>query len=116
VMNRLREEPADLGVDCSGSPQAVSQLYGSCSLVVAFGSVDETVKIEIPKRRSVTLMNGVLSWEERSKGLADAVKLFLKRKLQTRPLISQTMLLEEYALAMQKVRRGEVVKLVLTRG
>ncbi|HUV38602.1 MAG TPA: zinc-binding dehydrogenase, partial [Planctomycetota bacterium] len=115
VINRFREEPADLGIDCSGSPQAVSLLYSMCTHVVAFGTVDETVKIDIPRRRFLTLVNGYLTREERCEGLAAAVKLFLKKKLETRPLISQTMLLEEYALAMQKVRRGEVVKLVLTR-
>jgi len=116
VINRLHEEPADLGVDCSGSPQAVSLLYGMCTAVIAFGAVDETVKIDLPRRRPATLINGFITREECCEGLAAAVKLFLKKKLATRPLISQTMLLEEYALAMQKVRRGEVVKLVLTRG
>ncbi len=115
VVKRCRETPADFGVDCSGSPQAVTQLYSMCTTVIAFGTVQETVKIDIPMQRSVMLLNGYLAPKERWEGLDAAVKLFQRKKLLTRPLISQTMLLTEYALAMQKVRRGEVLKLVLTR-
>jgi len=115
IIKACREAPADVGIDCSGSPQAVTLLYSTCTTVVAFGDVHQTVKIDIPRRRAVTLLNGYLTDADRRDGLTAAVKLFLKKKLQTRPLISQTMRLEEYALAMQKVRRGEVIKLVLTR-
>lgn len=115
IINTCKGTPADFGIDCSGSPHAVGLLYGMCTTVIAFGSVKETVKIDIPTRRSVTLLNGCLTEEERRAGLAEAVKLFLRKKLHTRPIISQTMRLEEYALAMQKVRRAEVLKLVLTR-
>jgi len=115
VVKTCRETPAEFGVDCSGSPQAVSLLYGMCTTVLAFGTVQETVRIDIPSRRAVTLFNGYLTDEERWEGLDAAVKLFQRNKILTRPLISQTMLLEEYPLAMQKVRRGEVLKLVLTR-
>jgi len=116
VLRTCRESPADCGIDCSGSAQAVSLLYSMCSTVLAFGTNYETVKIDVPPDRAVTLINGYLTEEERREGLSAAVKLYLRKKLQTRAIISQTMPLEEYALAMQKVRRGEVLKLVLTRG
>lgn len=115
VINTCRENPADYGFDCSGSPQAVSLLYSMCTTVVAFGTVHETVKLDIPLRRHAALINGYLTHEDRCEGLVQAVQLFTRKKLLTRPLITETMRLEEYALGMQKVRRGEVLKLVLTR-
>ena len=116
VLRASRQTPLDVGVECSGSGQAVSLLYSMCSTVLAFGAVYEAVKMDLPSDRAVTLINGFLTEQERREGLAAAVKLYLRRKLQTRPVISQTMPFEDYPLAMQKVRRGEVLRLVLTRG
>jgi len=115
IINACRETPADLGVECSGSPQAVSLLYSMCSSVLVFSHVDQSVRIDIPTARPATLVNGYLTDDEQRGGLDAAVRLFFQRKLLTRPLITQTMPLEEYALAIQKVRRGEALKLVLTR-
>jgi len=116
VLKACRQTPLDVGLECSGSAQAVSLLYSMCSSVIAFGAFYETVKIDLPPDRPVTLISGFLTDRERQEGLAAAVKLYLRRKLQTRPIISQTMPFEEYPLAMQKVRRGEVLRIVLTRG
>jgi threonine dehydrogenase-like Zn-dependent dehydrogenase len=116
VLKACRQTPVDVGFECSGSAQAVSLLYSMCSTVLAFGAVYDAVKIDLPPERPVTLFNGFLTEQERREGLAAAVKLYLRRKLQTRPIISQTMPFEDYPLAMQKVRRGEVLRLVLTRG
>ncbi len=115
IINSCREKPADLGIDCSGAAQAVSLLFTMCSSVVAFGILSETVKIDVPHSRPVKLANAFLTDSEHHEGLAIAAKLFLKKKIATRPFITQTMRLEEYALAMQKVRRSEVIRLVLTR-
>ena len=115
IINSCREKPADLGIDCSGAAQAVSLLWTMCSTVVAFGVLSESVRIEVPRSRPVKLVNAFLTDGERREGFASAVKLFLRKKIATRPLITHTMRLEDYALAMQKVRRSEVIRLVLTR-
>ena len=115
IINQCREKPADIGIDCSGAAQAVSLLWTMCSTVLCFGTLSETVKVDVPHARPVRLLNAFLTDKERCDGLAWATKLFLKKKIATRPLISQTMRLEEYALAMQKVRRSEVLRMVLTR-
>ena len=115
IINSCREKPADLGIDCSGAAQAVSLLWTMCSTVLAFGTLSEPVKLEVPHSRPVKLLNAFLTEAERRDGFVSAVKLFLRKKIVTRSLVSQTMRLDEYALAMQKVRRSEVLRLVLTR-
>ncbi len=115
IINSCREKPADLGIDCSGAAQAVSLLFSMCSSVITFGALAETVKVEVPSTRPARLLNAWLSDAELQEGFAAAVRMFIKKKIATRPIISQTMRLEEYALAMQKVRRSEVARLVLTR-
>jgi NADPH:quinone reductase-like Zn-dependent oxidoreductase len=115
IINSCREKPADIGIDCSGAAQSVSLLWTMCSNVLAFGFLTETVRIDVPQTRPVRLVNGFISDKEHEDGLAAATKMFLKKKLVTRPIVSQTMRLEEYALAMQKVRRGEVIRMILTR-
>ena len=113
LLTRFREKPADVGIDCSGNPQAVSILYTTCSTIVAFGVLSEPVKLEVPASRLVTLFNGHLGDEERQAGLREAVRLFVEGKLLTKPIITDVMKLEDYGLAMQRVRRGEVTKVVL---
>jgi threonine dehydrogenase-like Zn-dependent dehydrogenase len=114
IIAGCRRSPADFGIDCSGSAQAVGLLSGMCSTILAFGAVHETIKIDLPSERPFSIVNGYLTEEERREGLALAVNRFLRKQLLTGPLISQVMHLDEYALGMQKVRRGEVLKLVLT--
>ena len=114
IVKECRESPADFGLDCSGSAPAVSMLFGMCTNVVSFGAVKQSLKVDVPGDRTVTFVNGYLREEERTEGLEAAVKLFLRKKLVSGPLITETMKLDEYALAMQKVRRGEVLKMILT--
>ena len=114
VLRRFRDVPAAVGIDTSSNPFVVSLLYSMCTHVVTLDTLTETVKIDIPDNRLATLSNGYFTAQERLLGLKQAVRLHESGHLVTKPLVSQVMKLEEYAIAMQKVRRGEVIKMVLT--
>ena len=109
----LREEGADLVIDATGLPESMRSSFDIArDVVVIFGFTNQPFEVD----QSVWFRKELVIRNSRELTIADlcaAAELLAARKIDPGPMISEVMRFRDYDRAVEKIGRGEAVKILL---